>query len=115
MLHTLTILQVLDIWVDLETALQKKNSYGGDTAEVYLYRLMGNGLSNDVRSLTSASSTFKKEAEKNFDNANVALHDLLVIFAEKRDAKIEVEDKELGEWLKKARFAHRVHVKVVPK
>jgi hypothetical protein len=43
------------------------------------------------------------------------MHDLFVLFAEKRDAKIEIEGKELGEWLKKARFVHRVHVKVTPK
>jgi len=110
MLHTLSIIQVLDIWVELEKALQDENSYGGDTAEIYLYRLMGPGLANDVRSLDSPM--FREDAETNFDNANHAMYDLFALFAAMRGANIEVEGKELGKWLKKARFTHRVHVKV---
>ena len=113
MLYTMSILQVLDVWVELEEALEGTANYGGDTAEIYLYRLMGPGRANDVRSLESP--IFHEEAERNFDNANVAMHDLFLIFADKRKAKIEIEGKELGPWLKTARFVHRVHVKVTPK
>jgi hypothetical protein len=51
---------------------------------------------------------------ESYDNANCVMHDLFALFGKKRNALIEVEGKELGAWLKTARFHHRVHVKVTP-
>ena len=31
--------RLVDVWHELELAFYKENSYGGDTAEIYVYRL----------------------------------------------------------------------------
>ena len=38
----LSMSQALGLWSDLEQAYHGTNSYGGDEAELYLYRLMPN-------------------------------------------------------------------------
>lgn len=118
-ISTISMTQALDVWSDLMAALYGENKYGGDIAEIYLYRLM-------TFSPTLASSFEQGVIERDMnnggirgewlceivDNANTALHDLLVHFAKQHEAAIEVSGRELGEWLKTARFTHRVHVKV---
>jgi hypothetical protein len=106
------MVQALRIWSDLEQAYFGKNSFGSNTAEIYLYRFMG-GVPRDVRMINDPG-IMGKVTREDFDNANVAMHDLFKLFASERSAKIEVDGRELGEWLKTARLCHRVHVKVTP-
>lgn len=109
--------QALAIWSELERAYYDNNSYGGDTAELYLYRFMPYcpSIAHNTANVTERSGIVGDMAREAYDKANEALHDILVHFATIREANILVEDQELGPWLKKARYQHRVHVKVTPR
>lgn len=111
--------QALGIWSELESAYYGKNGFGGDVAELYLYRFMSYCPSvahtpGSPRDLIEETGIIADMAREAYDKANEALHDILLHFAETRTAKILVDDQELGPWLKKARLQHRVHVKVIP-
>lgn len=115
-MHNLSMVQALSLWSELEAAFFEENRFGGDTAEIYIYRAMAHSPSIsrvDVdRAMSDTSSLIGENIREVYDAANVALHDLFVHFAKTRSARIEIEGKELGEWLKTARFTHRIHVKV---
>lgn len=111
MLHTMSMLQALELWSDLEKAYHGTNPYGSDTAEVYLYRVMPNPPRHEWLDKAGIMGDLAREEVQ---TANVALHDFLALFAKTREASLTVEDKELGPWLKEARFSHRVHVTVTP-
>lgn len=115
-LHTLSMDQVLGVWSDLEQAYFGKNGYGGDTAELYLYRFMPFCLATITHpeKMADEESPIGETIRETYDAANCAMHDLLKLFAEKRNVQIEVEGNELGAWLKTARYQHRVHVRVIP-
>jgi len=36
----MSMVQALSVWMELEDALHGENGYGGDTAEIYIYRFM---------------------------------------------------------------------------
>lgn len=114
-LHTLSMDQALSLWSELEQAYFGKNGYGGDTAELYLYRFMGACPVATMHPEKMADSgPVGDTVREDYDTANAAMHDLLKLFAERRDAQIEVEGSELGAWLRTARYTHRVHVRVIP-
>lgn len=104
--------QILALWSELEAAFYGKNGYGGDTAEIYIYRLMGdvpNVFGDEALAQPGARGDSVREA---YDRANASLHAVLAHFAETRDAHIEIDGRELGAWVKDERFTHRVHVRV---
>lgn len=117
-MHNLSMVQALSIWSDLESAFFGKNGFGGDTAEIYIYRaqrytpsLSGADPANVMAYDFSISANNVREA---YDNANEALCLLFQHFAETREAYIEVDGRALGDWLKTARYTHRIHVRVTP-
>lgn len=113
MLHTLSLEQALSLWSDLDDAYYGKNGFGGDTAEIYIYRV----LSGVPRQATEIDVTglLGDMAREAFDKANHVLHDFLLKFADHRNVRIEVDGRELGPWLKTARYTHRVQVRVLPR
>lgn len=113
MLATLSLTQALSIWSDLEKAYSGEASHG-DTTELYLYRFMPWQPSVATAKAGAASGTgmMAEACREAYDNANGALHDLLVMFQASRPCHVEIDGRELGEWLKEARFEHRVGVKV---
>lgn len=115
-MHNLSMTQALSIWSELEAAYYGKNGFGTDTAEIYIYRAMP--YDPTVAALAGVlheSERARSIAADTYDRANESLCALFTHFAKERGAHIEVEGRELGEWLKGARFIHRVHVKVVPR
>ena len=104
--------QAIDVWSELETAYRGENHYGGDTAEIYAYTLMPYSPSY---ARDRHSALFIQEHVQMERRASEALYELLVLFAEKRECRIEVEGHELGPWLRKTPFSHRCHVRVFPK
>lgn len=98
----LSINEMLSLWSDLTDAMYGANSFGGNVAELYLYRF---GYSLAV----ARPESFKLEAIR---EANESLYALLAHFAEQREVTIKVDGRELGEWVKGAGFEHRVHVEV---
>jgi len=109
--------QALSLWSDLEQAYFGKHGYGGDTAELYLYRFMpfSVAVTRYPPEKIADDGPIGTLLRNTYDTANRAMHDLLQLFAESRDARIEVEGLELGGWLRTARYQHRVHVRVTPR
>ncbi len=115
-MQNLSMMQALSIWSDLEAAYYGKNGFGGDIAEIYIYRAMP--YEPSVARIEHASTvdiTVGVAAGSAYDRANESLHALFAHFGKTHEARIEVEGRELGEWLKTARYLHRIHVKVVPR
>ena len=114
-MHNLSLNQVLSLWSDLEKAYHGTHGFGGDTAEIYIYRLMPfePAIMRDPKA--EEHGIIGSSAREAYERANKSLFKLLSKFAKDRDAAITVDEKELGPWLKTARNTHRVHVKVVPR
>lgn len=95
MLH-ISMFQALSVWSELEQAYFGQHRYGGDTAEIYLYRLMehspliGNGYTN------SQTREVRRGASRQSANA---LCQLCRIFEAERHCTIEINDtRKLEEW-----------------
>lgn len=116
-MHTLSMEQALSLWTDLEQAYHKTNHYGGDTAEIYISRLMpySSLVAKGLACNSDPGELVTEETRAALDKANKALYALLEHFATTRGAIILVENRILGPWLCTARYGHRVHVKVSPK
>lgn len=115
-LSSCSMVQALGVWSDLCDAYHGKG-WGGDTAEIYLYRFMA-----DCPTVTWSRGTGKPldgiaadEEQRRVKAANEALCSLLLHFAEERDCEVRVEGQPLGAWVATAGFDHRVHVTVRPK
>lgn len=112
-MHTLSLVQALSLWSDLESCYHNTHSYGGDEAEIYLYRLMASRPG--IQQRLDDPGFFGDLAREAYDDANNALYNLLNHFEKMREVSILVEGRPLGPWLSTARFLHRVHIKVVHK
>lgn len=114
MLHAISMVQALDVWSDLEAAYYGKNGFGGDTAEIYLYRFL-TGASRPLEDV-NASNLQGELARETYTIANQAMCALFTHFAETHhEVRIEVDGRELGPWLGETLNTHRVHVKVIHK
>ena len=126
-MHRLSIVQALSLWSDLEDAYHGKHGYGGDVAEIYVYRLMPRCPLAETYiegGQQAPSSTLTGETGREaIRDANEAFHNLLAHFAKRREANIEVEEykdgkwvfSEFGEFLKTFNEGHRWHVRVRPR
>ncbi len=117
-MNNMSVNQILNIWSKLDDAYYNENSFGGDTAELYVYMFMPYEPSvariKDDRDFESGSMTagWAKEA---YLRASESMFELFSKFAKDREANITVDEKELGPWLKTSFNAYRVHVKVTPR
>ena len=84
--------QLLDIWIMLEEAYRGKSDYDGHTTEIYRYRVQPYSFLNE-----SVDTKNQREAER-------TLLSIYELFAEKRDAVVEMV----------AHQGHRYHIKVTP-
>lgn len=116
-MHNLSMVQALSIWSDLESAFFGKNGFGSDTAEIYIYRAMRYTPSfsgADPAKVMADVGVGADNVREAYDNANEALCLLFQHFANTHEAYIEVDGRALGDWLKTARYTHRIHVRVTP-
>lgn len=93
--------EAVGVWHELELALEGKNSYGGDVAEIYAYRLVPPRLSGCV------DGTRAQIAGRNLTRLLqhfVALH---------VGVDIEIERKSLDLAKGCPPFSHRVHLRLV--
>lgn len=112
-MHNLSMAQALDVWSDLEAAYHGKNGFGGDTAEIYLYRIMQRSPMYEAARQGHGGTTAKQEHDAIVRAANRSLYNLLDYFGkQKEDIKIFVNDRRLGTWLAVADLDHRVHVRI---
>jgi hypothetical protein len=104
--------QALSVWSELEAAYYGKNRFGGDTAEIYAYRLQpfsptavrGNSDSPLVRATQQEAAT----------QAATSLLHLLEFFCETKDCKATVDEGDPRIVLTLP-FVHRCHVRIFPK
>lgn len=101
MSSSISINQALDVWSDLNDAYHGCNGYGGDTAEIYAYRLLpGGGL-------------LDKTPEDLYEGAK-ALVFLCSKFSARYPSTILINGVSPAEWLETqgGAFGHRAHVQV---
>lgn len=115
-MHNLSMVQALSIWSDLEAAYYGKNGFGSNTAEIYIYRAMPyDPIVASLVGVLPESAHARNIGGESYDKANASLCALFSYFSKTREARIEIDGCELGEWLKTARYMHRIHVKVTPR
>ncbi len=100
--------RALGIWSDLWRCYYNDNSYGTDTAEIYIYRLLPD---EPIQYATG----FEKEKHAIALQAGKNLYELLTEFCDPKncDCRIEIEGRPLGEWLNYQELYHRVHVRII--
>lgn len=105
-LETISMDQVLDVWTDLEAAYYGKNGYGGDTAEIYVYRLMPripNGAPDDDDYLKANQALFSLLRRFQSMHSDAAIS----LYATRKD-----DGRPLGSWLNGCHEAHRHHIRI---
>ena len=106
------------MWSELEEARHGTNSYGGDTAEIYAYRVMGH--SPAVSAMKAAqqadrhhrpSGMLYESVMEDYATAKASLLSLCDYFARLYKVSITFDGVPEHEWKKV--FGHRVHVQVL--
>ena len=108
--------QLIDIWCDLEDAYNGCNGFGGDTAEIYAYKLYETNPLAMQYAYSPKKNSLMEQAfrEVTFKAAESFFH-LLKLFIVKRDCRIVIDKRKFGKWLAKEPLIHRVHVKIIRK
>jgi len=111
---SISTLELLKLYSELIEAYHSINTYGGDEAEIYAYRLLPHSpfLNKDMTGPIAL-----EEKSKLYKQAAHALHDLCYMFKKQYDCKIRIDNIHYDLWIKKIgnNFQHRVHVKILHK
>lgn len=107
----ISIEQALFIYDELVLAKYGENGFGGDTAEVYAYKLMPNVPSYNMHLTDDETLMVEKKAAEE-------LYSICEIFASKHKVNIEIDDIDAKLWLNRVRaeierFNYRIHIKVI--
>ncbi len=108
-LATISMMQALDVWTDLVEAAGGLHAYGGDVAEIYLYRLLAHDplIPHDERR--------EPRAVARYAEANEALHALCSAFEKRTGCVVEFEDgRPMDALLSNPPQTHRIHLRVAP-
>lgn len=97
--------QAINLWDELHSALQGKNGYGGDTAEVYLYSMM-------EHSPSYARGHAAMFASSSIEHAGHEIYALVNRFEGKHSCFVTMEEGELAELIHPDFPYHRIHLKV---
>jgi hypothetical protein len=116
----ISIEQAIDIWCELESASLGNNSYGGDEAEIYAYRLMPHSPGSSQVLQSGKDHILFKDMVKTWRKAAESLVWLCDLFMEKyEDYEITIDGYGPADWFnllsEDNNFAHRCRVKVVEK
>ena len=102
---TISIDQALDVWSEFVDAYYGKNSYGGDTAEIYIYRLMprtpGGPDDDDYLRANQALSSLLLRFQSRYADA------LISLYATRKD-----DGRRFGTWVHKCQESHRHHIRI---
>jgi hypothetical protein len=109
-MDNLSINQALGIWSELEQAYFGQNGFGGDTAEIYAYRLQ---QYHPGAVLMKEGTVLGDQArQEQADIAGKSLYNLIRKFRDDRECSIEVDGSDPEILLRKG-LVHRCHVKVM--
>jgi hypothetical protein len=100
--------QALNVWAELEDAYHGANGFGGDTAEIYAYRLMPMSPSYSITSAYEMPEHPQMERRAWSD-----LIELCAKFQQHRNCKVVIDDVPLEDCDPNGRFIHRSHVQVI--
>jgi len=123
-MHNLSMTQALGIWSELEAAFYSKNNFGGDTVEIYAYRLMPRCPTAEkaeavgVNPHQSDASILGEALRDTYRDAARSLRSLILFFEESHANVRVLVRSETGlvpaaVWLSDNFFSHRIHVQVV--
>jgi len=105
--------QALGIWSDLWQAYYGDNGYGGRTAEIYAYRLVGHQPVWCQEPCPDAPTPYLKEASWEAGvEAKRNLITLLLAFQEAANCFVDVDGVSLAEWDDGQPLFHRCHVTI---
>lgn len=111
-LTNVSLKQFLDVWVELEKALHGENSFGGDTAEIYAYRLMPHSPSFAHANPTGMVLETKQEIQR---EAAEALAAIAKEFEQRYSVEILIDEETVDDWVEfhAESFGHRCLVQVL--
>lgn len=106
----LDMLSAMEIWGELVEAYHNLNGFGGNTAEIYAYRLQR----FEPQAIEAIGGVKKHRDKLNQKTAN-QLAALIEEFARQWECKILIDDQTPEAWLRQIQdgFNHRAHVKVI--
>lgn len=109
-----TIRQAVGVWDELVNAYHGRNGYGGQTAEIYSYRL--EEYSPSIHRCAGQIPDFLLEdAIKIATEAAQNLLELIKLFQESYDCDVFIYEETLAKWEEKLSRYSRYHVKVMRK
>jgi hypothetical protein len=108
---TISISELLKLWGELTECYHCVHGYGGDTAEIYAYRLK----SYSPRAHTHNDEDAKRACAQ---SAASALAAICAEFESVNDCRVTINNMSLSRWLTESRpggvpFNHRAYVKVI--
>jgi len=110
----ISIEQAIDIYNDLIDAKNGTHGFGGNVAEIYVYKLMPYSptysMHPEGKIWDDDNRMLEKKAAEDF-------HSLCYIFSKKHEVSIFIDGIDMHKWISKVRsgeirFYHRVHVEV---
>lgn len=105
----ISLLQAVDLWTDLMEARSGDHAYGGDVAEIYVYRAM------PFDPMAAAGDRSGPAATAAYAAAGQALHSLLRLFETRTHSTIVMEDgSDIDVLLGPNPETHRLHLRVTP-
>ena len=123
-MNRMSIPQALDIWHDLELARRGEHGFGGNTAEIYAYRISAENplLSGEsiYKALNNPDSWLHADAVEQGQQTKRDLCAICSYFEKRTESSVRVvfsndQTITLAEWLASdALLIHRVHIRVEP-
>lgn len=95
----LSIDRILWLWSELEDAWHGCNGFGGDTAEIYVYRFL----------------PYCPTGEPDDEEVAAALKgalEVMLLFQERRNCRLTIGGRTIGDWFVATGERHRFHVSV---
>ena len=114
----LTMVQALSLWTDLMQAEHGCNGFGGDTAEIYAYRLQP---CNPSAKPPLCGEIGINAAREQGLIASRNLYEILSHFRDERGVDVHVacsrtdDGRRVGEWMLSEVFEHRTQVRIKPR
>ena len=109
-LADISLIQAVDLWTDLMEARSGDHAYGGDVAEIYVYRAM------PFNPMVTGGDRSGPAATAAYAAAGRALHSLLRLFETRTHSTVTMEDgSDVDALLGPIPETHRIHLRVSPR
>lgn len=106
----ITINQIIKLWSELEQCYYNKNTYGGDTCEIYEYTVLPRNLFADSAVNDDKSTLMNERNQEITKDMWTDLFQIFNKFSTDRNCVIKINNQDLKD-ITPTRF-HRIHVTV---